>query len=329
MAGGKVGGNGKSDLIHCRKKPDRYGQLMKSKIAVIQLMGAGGIGPRKLSRLLRRLEVESIPVQDLVAMPDDVLVDEYKFCPKAVETMRSLRGVAMLTVRELEENGVRMLTIGGPGYPETLMTGLGEDSAPPVLFARGNIEILERESVGFCGPRKVSEKGAAAVVELVALICRRELAVVSGFAGGVDQAAHISCLQSGGVTVAVLPTGILHFRPSSAFRELANDGNSVIVSEFFPRAGWSVGFAMQRNRTVCGLSRAVVIIEPGETGGTCHAGKAALEVGRPLFLARPEQDSRPTAGEQFFVRQGAVPLARKGDTWSLEALFSAVEVAQT
>ena len=296
---------------------------MKSTAAVIQLMGAEGIGPRRLSRLLRRVSAESISVRDLVEMPDEELIGKYKFVPKGVETMRSLRGVAMLTARELVENDVKMLTIGSPEYPSVLIERLGEDGAPPVLFAHGNLDVLEWDSVGFCGPRNVSEAGATAVVELAAAVSKKQMAVVSGFAGGVDLAAHVSCLQSGGATVAVLPTGILHFRPSAAFQELADESNFVALSEFFPKAGWTVGYAMQRNRTVCGLSGAVVIIEPGEAGGTNHAGKAALEIGRPLFLARTDGNAKPSAGERFFLRRGAILLVRDGDTWSTETLFEA------
>jgi DNA protecting protein DprA len=293
--------------------------------AIIQLMGTGGVGPRKLSRLLRRLQAEKVSVTDLVEMSDEELTADYKFCRGAIETMRSSRVLAEATARELEANGVRMVVLGREGYPRALMDSLGDDGAPPVMFVHGNMELLERPSVGFCGPRDVSEKGAAAVVELVAMACQKDLVVVSGFAGGVDLAAHVSCLQSGGATVAVLPTGILHFRPSGVFQELADESNSVVVSEFFPRAGWSVGFAMQRNRTVCGLSGAVVMIEPGETGGTFHAGKAALEVGRPLFLARPEPKEKPTRGEKYFLRRGVTPLVRERDIWSVGALFSAID----
>ena len=66
--------------------------------------------------------------------------------------------------------------------------------------------------------------------------------------------------------------------------DLLTEANSVVVSEFPPKLPWSVGNAMQRNRTICGLVHAMIVIEAGTTGGTWAAGQAALELGVPLFV---------------------------------------------
>ena len=58
----------------------------------------------------------------------------------------------------------------------------------------------------------------------------------------------------------------------------------IVVSEYMPRLPWFARNAMQRNRTLCGLSNAVVVIESGLKGGTFEAGKAALALRRPLFV---------------------------------------------
>lgn len=67
-------------------------------------------------------------------------------------------------------------------------------------------------------------------------------------------------------------------------KDLITNDNHVVVSEYTPRLPWLARNAMQRNKTICGLSNAVVVIESGLKGGTFEAGKAALLLRRPLLL---------------------------------------------
>jgi len=84
---------------------------------------------------------------------------------------------------------------------------------------------------------------------------------------------------------------------------------------------------MQRNQTVCGLSEALVVIEAGTSGGTFEAGKLALRLKMPLFVADYAEPAASAAGNDYFLARGARPLRRSAETVqaNLEPLRRVVE----
>jgi DNA processing protein len=112
----------------------------------------------------------------------------------------------------------------------------------------------------------------------------------------------------------VLAEGILHFKLKRELRDVWDDGRAVVVSEFLPGLPWSVHHAMQRNRTICGLSLAMVLIEARENGGSYEAGKASLELGVPLFAAVYEGMPVSATGNSELLGKGAKPLMRSRST---------------
>jgi DNA processing protein len=145
-------------------------------------------------------------------------------------------------------------------------------------------------------------------------LCDKNVVIVAGYAAGVDQAAHRAALRSGGETIAVLAEGILNF---SVRTSLAGDwdwNRSLVVSQYLPNARWAIAKAMQRNRTIIGLSRALVVIEARLTGGTYEAGQSALALQMPLFAPIYESIEATAPGNQVLISRGAVPIMKSKST---------------
>src|SRR5262249_24552307 len=142
------------------------------------------------------------------------------------------------------------------------------DQAPPVLFLAGNAALLERRAVSFAGARNATEEGLRLTNDLAHRPAGPGGDIVRGDAHGGGLAGPRAALAAGGTTALVLAEGILRFQAKPGLAELLGDDNFAVVSEFPPRLPWSVGNAMQRNATVCGLADVVIIIEAGQTGGT-------------------------------------------------------------
>ena len=156
-------------------------------------------------------------------------------------------------------------------------------------------------------------------------LSRHGINVVSGYAQGVDLAAHKAALESGGTTTFVLAEGILKFKLKQEIKDLITDENYVVISQFLPKLTWLTRNAMQRNKTICGLSNAVVIIESGLAGGTFEAGKAALELKRPLFVLEYAHPPVSAEGNIYFIRRGAKTLRKRNGHPYLEELLHVVE----
>ncbi len=296
--------------------------MMKER-DILALLLTKGLGPKGVSRIMNLDFFYSSQVDLSLISPAEMIL-HMNIKPDIADQIPASIDKADGLLKEFEIQEIKILVKGRAGYPERLLRTLKEE-APLLLFAGGNIKLLERKAVGFCGSRKASEKGLAVAGECATELAKRQINVISGYAHGVDLATHRAALEAGGVTTFVLAEGILHFKLKSDVKDLITEGNHVVVSEYMPRLPWLARNAMQRNRTICGLSNAVVVIESGLKGGTFEAGKAALALRRPLFVAEYAQPAETAEGNAYFLKQGARFLRKKNGAAYLEELFQAVE----
>ena len=189
------------------------------------------------------------------------------------------------------------LTYTAPDYPDALRA---TKAAPPVLWHRGDAELLRRRAVGLCGSRDASAEGLRVAAEFGRQAAGADTVLVTGMARGVDREAMRAALDAGGAAIGVLAEG--WERWTARWLEPAiDDGRLLVLSEFRPSALWRVGQAMQRNGTIILLSEAMSLIEAGERGGTLDAGRRALRLGRPL---RVLETGTWTPGNELLVREG-------------------------
>ena len=193
-------------------------------------------------------------------------------------------------------------------YPKRLREVLGKES-PPLIFYRGNLDLCDYRSVGFCGSRAASEKGLAVTEKCCRQLVEQNIAVVSGYAKGVDLISHRTALLEKGKTIIVLAEGMFHYREKQEVRGLMNPENSLILSQFPPSLTWKGQQAMRRNSTIIALSNAMVLVESGVTGGTYAAGEECIRRHIPLFVVDFAQPTGPSAeANPEFIRRGGIPI---------------------
>jgi predicted Rossmann fold nucleotide-binding protein DprA/Smf involved in DNA uptake len=139
-------------------------------------------------------------------------------------------------------------------------------------------------------------------------------------------AAHRAALECGGTTVMVLCEGILNFTVKKSFKEIWDWERIAVVSEFLPGIPWSVRNAMQRNRTICALSRAMILIESATTGGSIEAGRSSLDMAVPLFAPVYEGMPESAVGNRELLGHGARPLlkSRAAGRANMKDVFAAI-----
>jgi predicted Rossmann fold nucleotide-binding protein DprA/Smf involved in DNA uptake len=130
--------------------------------------------------------------------------------------------------------------------------------------------------------------------------------VVSGGARGADETAHLAASRRGPGTIIVLPTGILNASLRADFSKRLEEGKTLLLSEFPPEFGWTVGSGMQRNRLLAALSWVLTMVEPGLKGGTGGTGRVALKIGVPLFIL--QNGAALGEGAAGFLNEGATLL---------------------
>lgn len=209
-----------------------------------------------------------------------------------------------------------MLTLNDTTIPARLQK---LPQPPRQLFIRGDLmPLLDRPCVGIVGSRKVSPYGRSITEKLARELATQGVVIVSGLALGVDSIAHQAALDAGGLTIAVLPSGVDEVYPA-AHRNLAErivNGGGVLVSEYpSGTVAWKENF-IARNRIISGLSNALIVTEAALKSGSLHTARFALEQGIDVFAIPGNITSVTSEGTNNLIKAGAIPVTDVNDILS-------------
>jgi DNA processing protein len=203
----------------------------------------------------------------------------------------------------LEHTGHYLLTLYDPNYPPQLKQIA---DPPPLLFVRGNINLLATPQIAIVGSRNPSPLGDCTAEEFANEMAMRGLTITSGLALGIDAAAHRGALRASGHTIAVFGTGPDRVYPSRN-KELAEQiiNRGTIVTEFPPGTQALANHFPRRNRIISGLCRGLLVVEAAKQSGSLITARQALEQNREVF-AIPGSIHDPLArGCNALIREGA------------------------
>ena len=271
----------------------------KETIEVIyRLLSVKGVGTVQSNRMLFAVQGKVSNAGELETVLRHQLTEDQQ---RQFDTYYSLRQ---------RTPDVSYMAVPAPEYPQALIAILRQNT-PTVLSCMGNLNLLNKPKVGFSGSRKASEKGLWITKDCATQLAEQGICVVSGYAGGVDMAAHRAALQSGGSTIIVLPEGIDAFHVKEEIKADWDWDRVLVVSEFMPHDGWMASRAMHRNNTIIALSDAMFVVEAGDTGGSLDAGLKTISMGKSLFVPRFEQIPDSAKGNPILLSKGAQPMMRK------------------
>jgi DNA processing protein len=198
-----------------------------------------------------------------------------------------------------------LLTLADAAYPQAL---LSIADPPPVLFAIGRLELLNRPALAIVGSRNATQQGAANAEAFAQSLAHAGLTIASGLALGIDAAAHRGALksESDASTVAVVGTGVDVIYPASnksLTQEIRRRG--VVISEFaLGTPGIAHNFP-RRNRLIAGLARGVLVVEAALRSGSLITARLAAEGGREVFAIPGSIHSPMSKGCHRLIKEGA------------------------
>jgi DNA processing protein len=205
--------------------------------------------------------------------------------------------------QKLRQAGAQIVTLGDSRYPDALRRIF---DPPPVLFARGRVELLSSICIGVVGTRHPTPYGIAAAERLSGDLARAGVTITSGMARGIDTASHKATLSAEGSTIAVLGCGVDVVYPSEN-RKLAAEiaAKGLIISEFPMEAtAFPQNFPI-RNRVISGLSVGILVIEGAQYSGSAITARLAIDQGREVFAVPGNITSKMSWGPNLLIKQGA------------------------
>ncbi|MEX2566398.1 MAG: DNA-processing protein DprA [Cyclobacteriaceae bacterium] len=212
---------------------------------------------------------------------------------------------------QLQSEGFHVIPLNSPDYPPILKANLKKTASPTVVYVKGRLRLLKAEAIAIVGSRKAGKSALDFTDTIAKKMVHQGKVVVSGFAKGVDKQALESALEAGGKSIIVLPQGILTFQSGlkKYYSPIVN-GDVLVLSTFFPKAGWSVGLAMARNVYIYGLAKEIYVAESDSKGGTWEGVKQGLKRNCKIFVRVPEPNEK-NANQQL-IDLGAIPVSEIG-----------------
>ncbi len=238
-----------------------------------------------------------------------------------LELAKEKRLAQSFLVERLDNEQVRMVTVLDPEYPALLKNALDLTHIPPILFVKGDLQLLERRTIAIIGSRNASETSLDFTKTVAQVLAQHGANVISGNARGVDRSAYEGATSvAEGHTTVVLPHGIGKLSKAQ-MRDLQpriEAGNVLLMSQFHPDAQWVVSRAMERNNVVTGLAQIVIVAESDIKGGTWEGAKNALKHKRLVYVRQSDATSLP--GNDTLIQQGGSPLA-----WPVDDIEAALK----
>src|ERR1700736_2507671 len=197
---------------------------------------------------------------------------------------------------------------------------------PADLRVRGRWPPPEGPRVAIVGSRRPSPYGEAVAEQLAADLARAGVVVISGLALGIDAAAHRGALVGGGVTVAVMGTGVDIVYPAAHSR-LAEEilaAGGALVSQFPDGTTPRRHNFPARNLTIAALSDAVVVVEAVQGSGALITAEAALDLHKEVMAVPGSIFSPLSVGTHGLIRDGAGLVQNARDVLAVLGLVNEV-----
>ena len=212
------------------------------------------------------------------------------------ETLLASLSHAKTVFEKSESLGIKSINIFEDNYPSSLRNAVSENGknniAPPIIFYRGNIDLLNGNCLLIIGSRKCSESARKAALYLSDKFAIRGFSIVSGLAVGCDAAAHTGAIRHGR-TIAVVGNGLDVVYPKDN-KELASnilDTGGLIISEYEIGTPASKYTLVERDLIQAAISKAVIVVQSSEKGGSMHAAITACNSGKKLFAVKFSDDA--------------------------------------
>ena len=273
--------------------------------------------PKEWSDLARKLINKGYQPYHLLDLKEDIICD-LQLDIDLVERIKKLvnRSSAIsFDIAKYERLGIKCITRADKEYPKLLKNNLG-NSCPPIIYYCGDIELLNKNYIGFVGSREIRDEDVNIIHILVDKCLKNKIGVVSGGAKGIDSESTNYCLKNNGFCLEILADSMVKKLKNKDYINYIREKKMLCISFASPEAGFDVGNAMMRNKFIYLFSKGTIVINASyNKGGTWSGAIECIKKGySPICVV--DNDKK---GNQELIKLGAKPI---NDEW--EGVFEDV-----
>lgn len=189
------------------------------------------------------------------------------------------------------KNNIKIISIKDENYPKILKNIY---DAPIALYAKGNLSALKSFGFAMIGARNASEYGIKVAKNISYNLSKCGFNIISGLAKGIDSYSHIGAINAGGLTTAVIGTGLDTIYPkenAKLYKDIIEKNGLIITEYALGKKLKPINFPA-RNRIISGLSIGILIVEASIKSGSLITADFAIEQGKNVY-AIPRKYNKP------------------------------------
>lgn len=261
---------------------------------------APGLGPIKIKKLLQIFQTP-----EAIVNASKVTLEKLGLSESSIAAIKHPNKYWLeQTYSWCEQPNHKILLQQDADFPQRLRE---IPSAPPLLYTKGNAQLLNQPQIALVGSRNPSRMGELLAKAFAMELSQSGLVITSGLALGIDAESHAGALQAQQYTIAVQGCGLQYIYPKrhQQLSEEIIEKQGAIISEFPPPTQpTSFNFPI-RNRIIAGLTLGTLVIEASLKSGSLITARYAAEFGREVFAIPGGIRSSLSRGCHFLLKQGA------------------------
>jgi len=296
--------------------------MRNREYSTFMLLNAPGFGAKGIYYIFENLKKNKLTTNDLFDLDISELrrifpeIGQGKFSRASLSSLTALDDDKMFnSFQKLKDDQIHIIGLDDEKYPQRVIEKL-KQNAPPILFCKGNLQLLNTRGISIVGSRDVGDFAIMLTKRIANRLAENGYNVTSGYAKGVDTSAHLGALEGNGTTTMILSYGVNHLSVKRDIKDFNWEKNTLFVTQFLPYEKFSGQNAMIRNKLVCAMSQAVIVISSGperdangKMSGTFNAGLSALNMQVPLFILNPSLLTPVPQGNIDLIKIGGTPLS--------------------
>ncbi|MCH3995745.1 MAG: DNA-protecting protein DprA [Prevotella sp.] len=183
-----------------------------------------------------------------------------------------------------KESSIHIISILSPDYPLKL---LDMNNPPIILFAKGNLELLNKRIIAIIGTRHSTDLGNA-IANSVGHYFSKNNAICNGLVEGIDMYSVLDGTSTFMNVIGVLPGGVNYRKTCTRAHAMLIDkvykNDGLLISEFTPNEPENKFSGAKASCLQAGISDALVLVQSSEKGGSKYTLRAFTKLSRPIGI---------------------------------------------
>lgn len=260
---------------------EKYNQT-KGIIALSELKG---IGPTFIKKMV--LSEKPFEFHNIFETINNILVsNKKKYSEQEIcQTIKKAEEI----INKCELDNIQIIDITNKQYP-ILLKEL--QAPPPILYCKGNINLLQHKTVCIIGTRRPNEDGIKISERIGRYFSNLDWAICNGLAEGIDTYSIQENGQFHPKVIGILAGGLNFTSSETLLKNTIKNAENVLknkgllISEMPPDKKGDTFTMIKSCRIQAGISNGLILVQSSLNGGSRFTTKSFCETKRPLAIIK-------------------------------------------